>query len=243
MLKTLANHCLGSSTNHGFFWCLLSSIAKLGYRERHALAHQARTAPPTIQRKSDYSSRQPPAEQPNARGKDRQPSEEELMTRFFDTVACHLPYVDEEALIARLGVLRDNSQNPSTQAWQALLNIVLAYSAYTLDGHSPKPYYQRAINLLYGTAIHLSTLQTRTRPADHHVELSADLLSIVQALMLLSSFEQNNRRSMASLSSHALAVRTAYHLGIHASSTYRNLGARDRHLRARLWLGLVNQDR
>jgi hypothetical protein len=76
--------------------------------------------------------------------------------------------------------------------------------------------------------------------------LLASLVNIprlVQALVLLSSFEQNIRRSMASLSSHALAVRTAYHLGLHAPSTYIHLGAGEKSLRARLWLAIVTQDR
>ncbi|EXU97559.1 fungal specific transcription factor domain protein [Metarhizium robertsii] len=192
----------GSSTNHGFFWCLSGAIANLGYK---ASRGQAQRASPTSDMRGSRS-RVLRKSLPHAtlhESVQEYPSNEELVARFFDTIGDVLPYVDEVSIMGKLHVLNEdaNESCPSTQSWQALLNIVLAYALYTIDGPSPEPFYRRVINLLYGMAIHLSTVQT------------------LQALLLLSTFEQNIRRSMASLSSHSLAVRTAYHLGLHAPST------------------------
>ncbi|KIM98340.1 hypothetical protein OIDMADRAFT_56705 [Oidiodendron maius Zn] len=216
----------GSSTNHGFFWCLSGAIANLGYKEARYHTQQPTS---TVDTRSNRrkSSKQDLPHRGATRNKLQYPSHEELVARFFDTISVVLPYVDEQSVMNKLHLMRENenSSDPSTQSWQALISIILAYALYTLDGPSPEPFYRRVVRLLYGTAVHLSTLQT------------------LQALVLLSSFEQNIRRSMASLSSHALAVRTAYHLGIHAPPTYAYIGSKEKKLRARLWLAITSQDR
>lgn len=99
----------------------------------------------------------------SSRGNQQYPSNSELVARFFDTIGDILPYVDEQSVMAKLEVLNDHPGSPdaSKQSWRALLNIILAYALYTLDGPSPEPYYRNVTNILYGTGIHLSTLQTR----------------------------------------------------------------------------------
>lgn len=85
------------------------------------------------------------------------------MARFFDTVGDVLSFVDEQSVTTKLDVLHETSitSDASTQSWRALLNIIIAYALYTLDGPSPEPYYRQATSILYGAGIHLSTLQTR----------------------------------------------------------------------------------
>ena len=65
----------------------------------------------------------------------------------------------------------------------------------------------------------------------------------VQSLMLLSMYQQNSQRSTESLTTHALAVKTSYHLGIHATFLYEFVSVREKEIRARLWFAVVNQDR
>ncbi|KID70233.1 hypothetical protein MAN_02747, partial [Metarhizium hybridum] len=153
----------GSSTNHGFFWCLSGAIANLGYK---ASRSQAQRASPTSDMRGSRSRvlrKSLPHATPHESVQEY-PSNEELVARFFDTIGDVLPYVDEVSIMGKLHVLDEdaNESCPSTQSWQALLNIVLAYALYTIDGPSPEPFYRRVINLLYGMAIHLSTIQTCT---------------------------------------------------------------------------------
>ncbi|KAK9443287.1 hypothetical protein VB005_04358 [Metarhizium brunneum] len=151
----------GSSTNHGFFWCLSGAIANLGYK---ASRSQAQRASPTSDMRGSRSSvlRKSLTHTTLHESIQKYPSNEELVARFFDNIGYVLPYVDEVSIMGKLHVLDEdaNESCPSTQSWQALLNIVLAYALYTIDGPSPEPFYRRVINLLYGMAIHLSTIQT-----------------------------------------------------------------------------------
>ncbi|KID93925.1 hypothetical protein MAJ_10113, partial [Metarhizium majus ARSEF 297] len=150
----------GSSTNHGFFWCLSGAIANLGYKASRSQAQQA--SPASDMRGSRSSVLRKSLPHKTLRESIQEyPSNEELVARFFDNIGDVLPYVDKVSVMGKLHVLDEdaNESCPSTQSWQALLNIVLAYALYTIDGPSPEPFYRRVINLLYGKAIHLSTIQ------------------------------------------------------------------------------------
>jgi hypothetical protein len=65
----------------------------------------------------------------------------------------------------------------------------------------------------------------------------------VQALLLLGVFQQNSQRSTESWTTHALAVKASYQLGIHAPSSYGHLRVAEKELRSCLWSAVVNQDR
>ena len=61
--------------------------------------------------------------------------------------------------------------------------------------------------------------------------------------MLITSFQQNNQKAIASWTFHALAVKAAFELGLHSSINHGDHGVQETELRKRLWFGLVNQDR
>lgn len=65
----------------------------------------------------------------------------------------------------------------------------------------------------------------------------------MQTLLLLSIFQQNSQRSTESWTTHSLAVKTAYQLGIHAPSSYEFVQVHEKEFRSRLWFAVVNQDR
>ena len=65
----------------------------------------------------------------------------------------------------------------------------------------------------------------------------------VQLLLLVCAFQQNHQRSVASWTFHALAVKTAFQMGLHAPATYEGLSADRCQLRIQLWLGVLNHDR
>lgn len=61
--------------------------------------------------------------------------------------------------------------------------------------------------------------------------------------MLLGIYQQNSQRSTESLTTHAVAVKTSYHIGVHSTFLYDFVGPREKEIRARLWFAVVNQDR
>lgn len=65
----------------------------------------------------------------------------------------------------------------------------------------------------------------------------------VQLLLLICCYQQNQQRSVASWTFHALAVKAAFQMGLHSPSTYEGLSADSRQQRQQLWLGVLNQDR
>ncbi|KAJ9134261.1 C6 transcription factor [Pleurostoma richardsiae] len=152
------------------------------------------------------------------------------VTAFFDTVGAVLPYVNESALLREVDTAGSRLENSRTtpRSVEALLNIVFAHALIaTSEADSAEPFYHRAIALvlLDEQTVCNSTLET------------------VQALLLLGSFQQNTQRAMASLTTHALAVKTSYQLGLHSPSCYEGLGTLEKELRAKLWFAVVNQDR
>jgi len=62
-------------------------------------------------------------------------------------------------------------------------------------------------------------------------------------LLLLQIYQQSSRRSHESWTSHSLAVKTAYQLGIHVPSSYEHMTPQEKENRSRLWFATVNQDR
>lgn len=133
-----------------------------------------------------------------------------------------------------------------SRATESLLNIVFAHALVAIaaqpqaqpQSHSQsqsqsqseeaaaEPFYHRAVSLVLQDEQAVSTQTTQT----------------VQALLLLGSFQQNSQRAMASLATHALAVKASYQLGLHSPATYDGLSASDKELRAELWFAVVNQD-
>ncbi|KAH8898859.1 hypothetical protein GQ53DRAFT_836866 [Thozetella sp. PMI_491] len=227
----------GPSSNHALFRFLSATVANLGHRDIRP--HQE-SLPPALT-PADPGQGRPNAPipgpavpagpgEPGALSSGLFPGRRvalELITRFFDTVGAVLPYVNEAALLKEIerAEVHAESQDASSQSLQALLSIVFAYALYTMHGASPEPFYRRALRLLHGEALHVSNLET------------------LQALLLVGSFEQNSRRAMSSLTSHAIAVKICYQLGVHAPSSYEYLGVPEKDLRSRLWLAVVNQDR
>ncbi|KAK9451824.1 C6 transcription factor [Limtongia smithiae] len=151
------------------------------------------------------------------------------ITRFSDTVGAVLPYANESVLareVVSTVSTTDDDKAPSRSS-DALLNIVYAHALCTMDSSSAERYYHRSLGLMF------TEEQTLRNPN----------LEAIQVLLLLGSFQQNSQRAMASLVTHSLAVKTAYQLGLQCPSMYEGLDIADRQLRAKLWFGVVIQDR
>ncbi|KAM5380818.1 hypothetical protein ACJZ2D_003342 [Fusarium nematophilum] len=224
----------GSSSNHALFWSLTASIANLGHRSTRL--HQeplrfiqsgtgsAQLPQPPSSSIGNYGSRE-------NLDTTASPSREDAVkwiSRFFDTVGAVLPYVNEPALLEGFDKIERDSavaEQSSHRAMQALLTVVFAHALSTQDAAAAEPFYRRTLGLL----------DPRT--------LYAPRLELLQALLLLSIFQQNSQRSTESWTTHSLAVKAAYQLGIHAPLSYEHLTASEKELRSGLWFAIINQDR
>lgn len=164
---------------------------------------------------------------------------------FFDTVGHVLPYVNETALLRESDVVsspRETIRRPS-RSIEALLCIVFAHSLATTNADAAEPFYHRALGLVLAGEQTVCISNLETGKLWSSCSFSERLMIKVQALLLLGSFQQNSHRAMASLTSHSLAVKTAYQLGLHSPSSYEGLSTLEKELRAKVWFAVVNQDR
>ncbi|RFN54496.1 c6 transcription factor [Fusarium flagelliforme] len=224
----------GSSSNHALFWSLTASIANLGHRssrlhQESLRAVQAHTGPARIPHPASSSighyGSVDEFDIVNTPGRDEAMN---LISRFFDTVGALLPYVNQSALVASFDKISGPSESQSessNRAVKALRSIIFAHALSTRDAAAAEPFYR-------GT---LSLLDPKT--------LYTPCLELLQTLLLLSIFQQNSQRSTESWTTHSLAVKASYQLGIHAPSSYDHLTASEKELRSGLWFATVNQDR
>lgn len=108
---------------------------------------------------------------------------------------------------------------------RALLAMIYALATSSLNQSRSAEFYKDAIDYL-GSG--------RLRGAS---------LDLIQALMLTVTYQQNHQMSVTSWTYHALAVKTAFQLGLQSPLAYRQFGQQEKDLRLRLWYSLVTQDR
>ncbi|KAG9188845.1 benzoate 4-monooxygenase [Alternaria panax] len=147
-----------------------------------------------------------------------------LVSHFFETQGPVFPYVDKTLL----GLNENHSilslfQNTSN-ARRALLNIICAQAALSKSSPDAEVFYRRTLVLLDGLPLRGSSLQ------------------LVQALLLLCSFQQNTQRSLASWTYHAIAVKASFQMGLHAPTLYDEKDVRNCEILRRVWLGVIIQD-
>lgn len=65
----------------------------------------------------------------------------------------------------------------------------------------------------------------------------------MRTLLLLCLFQQNTRRSIASWTYHALAVKAAFQLGLHSPDMYVGKKSQIGEELKQVWMGVINQDR
>ncbi|TVY17262.1 Lactose regulatory protein LAC9 [Lachnellula arida] len=147
-----------------------------------------------------------------------------LIYQFSTTVGLVLPFVNTTQLLNDYHRAQEHNL-PLPRPTRALLNIICAYASTTLRDPDSGAYYQKALALMDEKTLRGSSLE------------------LIQALLLICSFEQNNRRSVASWTLHAVAVKAAFQHGLHSRSYYKNQGLQDSDLRKRVWYAVVNQDR
>ncbi|KAI9151262.1 c6 transcription factor [Paramyrothecium foliicola] len=219
----------GPSSNHALFWSLTASIANLGYRSSRLYQEPLRstqtnpgsslprpaTSSITYYYNDSSSSSLPPRD--IALG---------WISQFFETIGAVLPYIHEPALLDafdKIAVLP--KEQPWNRTTQALLSIVFAHALLTLEGNSAEPFYRRTLSLLDPKTLYTPNLE------------------LLQTLLLLGLYQQNSQRSTESWTTHALSVKSAYQLGVHAPSAYGHLKASEKELRACFWFAVVNEDR
>lgn len=166
-----------------------------------------------------------------------------LLERFFSTVGSVVPCIDEGALLGYWReVLKDKTRVIPRTAY-ALVNIMMAHASATLPDGNPILFYRRSWDHLDMQTVQSTNIDAGRRVVRFNLQRFRVYLTAltVQALLLLSIFQQNHQRSIESWTTHSLLVKAALQLGIHSPAYYEV--AEERRVHKKLWYGIINQDR
>lgn len=143
-----------------------------------------------------------------------------FLHRFREYMSQVFPYISAAALLENQV---QNTTHPKSA--RALRDIICAHAASTMTNSDPEYFYRKALGFLDEKTVRGSSIE------------------LIQTLLLLASFQQNNQRSVASWTSHSLAVKAAYQIGLHVPSSYADHTETECEIKRRLWHAVINQDR
>ncbi|PYI07059.1 C6 transcription factor [Aspergillus sclerotiicarbonarius CBS 121057] len=147
--------------------------------------------------------------------------EQAFMDAFFLNYHTSYPFIHEGTFRAQF---HEQIPRPHGQAWQILLNTILALGAWSIgDDNSDLDitFYQEARSHLQ----QVSVFETGN-------------LTLVQALLLLSNYAQKRNKPNTGWNFLGLAVRMAMSLGLHKEFPGWKISLLQREVRRRLWWGV-----
>lgn len=147
--------------------------------------------------------------------------EQAYIDAYFMNYHTSYPFVHESTFRAQY---HEQIPRPHGQAWQILLNTILALGAWSVgDDNSDVDiaFYQEARNLLQQACV-----------------MEMGNLTLVQALLLLSNYAQKRNKPNTGWNYLGLAVRMAMSLGLHKEFPSWQISLLQREIRRRLWWGV-----
>ncbi|KAL1798123.1 hypothetical protein ACET3X_002160 [Alternaria dauci] len=148
-----------------------------------------------------------------------------MLDRFVATSADVFPFVSKAALTTTLKELAFAPRQSISKTKRALVNIMFAYSCLAIGNLQCDMYFQRTVRCLTPETLRSASLE------------------LIQALLLLTSYQQQQQMPVSSATYHALTVKAAFQLGLQCPSSYKELSPSDSEFRKRTWYSLINQDR
>lgn len=137
-----------------------------------------------------------------------------------------LPILNRSKLISDFKILQSGGGSKHQLGVKSTLLCIVFALASTLESQ------QQSIQLFQCA---LDNLKGR--------KLQSASIELLQSLLLIVTYQQNHQMSVTSWTYHALAVKTAYQLGLQSPSNYKEYAVQESEMRKRLWYGLINQDR
>lgn len=198
----------------------------------------------------------------------RLPPDEEmdgLVSRFFADTGALFPFVHGPSFVDTYRRVKGLGFRRFRRSWLGLLNAILAMATVTSPSSSrnasggvgggvsaaeraarAEVFYERAKALCLDQMLHGASLETggcfSFRPSFASCMLSIDFL-LVQAMLLMSQYLQGTHRSTTTWNIHGLAVKAAFQLGLHTTSSSSYQSPLDREMRLRTWYGCIVLDR
>lgn len=157
-----------------------------------------------------------------------------MVAHFFSDTGALFPFIHGPSFQETYELVKRNGFRQARRSWLGLLNAILAMATVTSAGWTvtatdraakAEVYYTRAKALCLDQMLHNASLET------------------VQAVLLMSQYLQGTHRSTTTWSLQGLAVKAAFQLGLHTTSSSAKYSALEREVRLRTWYGCVMLDR
>ncbi|KAG4444378.1 hypothetical protein IFR05_000143 [Cadophora sp. M221] len=169
-----------------------------------------------------------------------------LVNHYFATVGVAIPFIDKSTIISQYHFGARQTPPRFCRGFLGLISILCALALRTLDDDDAEAYYHQSLTALdlgrsrgWSVETGSSLLSTKLKATS-----SSNLtqLYLVQALLLIITYQQNNQRSVTSWTTHSLAVKAALQQGLHSPNIRSRQNSKTADLMERLWIGIVFND-
>ncbi|KAL2204830.1 hypothetical protein CC79DRAFT_1335435 [Sarocladium strictum] len=160
---------------------------------------------------------------------------EALLQAYFSNTGLLFPYVHEQTFMETYRDLKAQKFSKSVRrTWLGLLNMILALATSTASQDtvssssrrvSSEIFYRRAQKLCRNQMLRGTTLET------------------VQYLLITSQYLQGTQNSLQTWTTHGLAVKAAFSIGLHFNDILKVYTPLEQEIRKRTWYGCILLDR
>ncbi|KAL1866842.1 hypothetical protein Daus18300_006545 [Diaporthe australafricana] len=157
-----------------------------------------------------------------------------LVERFFRDTGALFPFVHPETFMDTYRRTKTTGFRRFRRSWLGLLNSILTMATFvsaswsstaTERGAKAEVFFTRAKSLCLDQMLSGSSLET------------------VQAMLLMSQYLQGTHRSVMTWNMHGIAVKAAFQLGLHSTTSLKAYSPLERETRTRTWYACVMLDR
>ncbi|KAI7777484.1 c6 transcription [Diaporthe eres] len=157
-----------------------------------------------------------------------------LVDRFFRDTGALFPFVHPYTFMETYRHTKSIGFRRSRRSWLGLLNSILAMSIFTSGSWS---------STATGRGAKAEIFFTRAKALCLDQMLSGSSLETVQAMLLMSQYLQGTHRSVMTWNMHGIAVKAAFQLGLHSTTSLKAYTPLERETRTRTWFACVMLDR
>lgn len=157
-----------------------------------------------------------------------------IVERFFRDTGALFPFVHPKTFMDTYHRTKSIGFRRFRRSWLALLNAILAMATFTSVSSSSSATERGA---------KAEVFFTRAKALCLDQMLSGSSLETVQAMLLMSQYLQGTHRSVMTWNMHGIAVKAAFQLGLHSTTSLKAYSPLERETRTRTWFGCVMLDR
>lgn len=158
----------------------------------------------------------------------------QLLQLFFSDTGMLFPYVHHEEIVSTYFTMKGSHFVGVRRSWLCLLNIIFAFStSSSLRPNQPADDDPTEAAVFFDRACRLTKGFDRRRPT----------LEMIQCFLLMSQYRQGTQYFDSVWDLHGMALKTAWHLGLHSKTSSSSISASEAETRKRTFFGCLLLDR